>query len=73
MATHAFFVSQDLSLEEAELLTLRVLRQVMEEKLSADNVQLATVTPAKGPDGQPSGQFRILSQDALQNLVSRID
>lgn len=64
---------QDLTLQEAELLALKVLRQVMEEKLSADNVQLATVTPSKAPDGRPSGQFKILDQAELAALVEQID
>lgn len=35
---------RSLTLVEAETLTLRTLKQVMEEKLDAKNVQLASVT-----------------------------
>jgi len=35
-----------MTLKEAQLLTLRVLKQVMEEKLDQHNVQLAQVRPA---------------------------
>jgi 20S proteasome subunit alpha 5 len=35
-----------MTMQEAQLLTLRVLKQVMEEKLDHHNVQLAQVNPA---------------------------
>jgi len=59
----------DLSLHDASLLALRVLKQVMEEKLDAHNVQLAQVTPTKAKDGRVTGQFQILDEPALQALV----
>jgi len=37
-------LSQQLSLNDAQLLALRVLKQVMEEKLDHHNVQIAQVT-----------------------------
>jgi 20S proteasome subunit alpha 5 len=37
-------VHQQMTLVEAQLLTLRVLKQVMEEKLDQHNVQLAQVS-----------------------------
>merc|ERR1711939_339569 len=37
--------NKSLSLEDAKVLTLKVLKQVMEEKLDENNVQLAIVTP----------------------------
>ena len=40
--------SRSLTLTEAETLTLRTLKQVMEEKLDAKNVQLASVTEKVG-------------------------
>lgn len=58
-----------MSLHEASLLTLRVLKQVMEEKLDEHNVQLAVVTPRTANDGRPSGQFRLLSETELKGLV----
>jgi len=58
-----------MSLNEACLLTLRVLKQVMEEKLDERNVQLGIVTPRKAKDGRPSGQFRLLGEAELKGLV----
>ncbi|RKO85456.1 hypothetical protein BDK51DRAFT_33471, partial [Blyttiomyces helicus] len=40
--------NKSLTLREAEILSLKVLKQVMEEKLNATNVQLATITPGRG-------------------------
>ena len=40
--------SEDMSLEDAEELALSTLKQVMEEKISTENVELARVTPGKG-------------------------
>ena len=61
--------SKDLSLRDASLLALRVLKQVMEEKLDENNVQLAQVTPATSKDGRPTGDFRILDKTQLKALV----
>jgi 20S proteasome subunit alpha 5 len=59
-----------MSLRDAELLALRVLKQVMEEKLDEHNVQLAVVTPRTSRDGRQSGQFRILAEAELKELVA---
>jgi 20S proteasome subunit alpha 5 len=40
--------SENLTLEEAEDLALSTLKQVMEEKISMDNVEMARVTPEQG-------------------------
>lgn len=40
--------SDAMTLEEAEALALNTLKQVMEEKISTDNIELARVTPEKG-------------------------
>mmetsp|Transcript_5308 Transcript_5308/g.15584 ORF Transcript_5308/g.15584 Transcript_5308/m.15584 type:complete len:257 (-) Transcript_5308:428-1198(-) len=40
--------SESLTLQEAEDLALSTLKQVMEEKISTDNIELARVTPADG-------------------------
>jgi len=61
---------KDMSLRDAELLALRVLKQVMEEKLDEHNVQLAVVTPRTSRDGRQSGQFRILAEAELKELVA---
>lgn len=58
-----------MSLNDASLLALRTLKQVMEEKLDEHNVQLATVTPRTSKDGRQSGQFKILEEEKLKTLV----
>lgn len=58
-----------MSLRDASLLTLRVLKQVMEEKLDENNVQLATVVPRTAKDGRQSGQFAIMKEDELKALI----
>jgi 20S proteasome subunit alpha 5 len=48
---------KSLTLKEAEALSLKVLKQVMEEKVNSVNVQLCSVTPDKG--------FRIYSEEEV--------
>ncbi|CAJ0924573.1 17820_t:CDS:2 [Entrophospora sp. SA101] len=55
---------KSLTLEEAETLSLKVLKQVMEEKLNNTNVELASVTPERG--------FRIYSEAELQIVIERL-
>jgi len=43
--------NEDMTLEEAEELALSTLKQVMEEKISTENVELARVTEGKGYHG----------------------
>lgn len=55
---------KSLTLPEAEVLTLKTLKQVMEEKLDSKNVQLASVTKEKG--------FRIYSDEEMEEVVGRL-
>lgn len=55
---------KSLTLEEAETLVLKTLKQVMEEKLDSKNVQLANVTREKG--------FRIYTDDEMAAVVRRL-
>ncbi|CAG8567306.1 8542_t:CDS:2 [Paraglomus brasilianum] len=55
---------KSITLEKAETLSLRVLKQVMEEKLNNTNVELASVTPDRG--------YRIYSEDELQSVIDRL-
>ncbi|GMG19017.1 unnamed protein product [Ambrosiozyma monospora] len=55
---------KSLSLEEAEVLTLKVLKQVMEEKLNSTNAQLASVTKDKG--------FRIYSDEEVAKIIETL-
>ncbi|KAJ1024193.1 hypothetical protein NDA16_003032 [Ustilago loliicola] len=63
---------KDMTLKQAEILCLRVLKQVMEEKLDQNNVQLATVTPRTAKDGRQSGQFAIMKEEQLQALIAEM-
>ncbi|KAJ3992060.1 proteasome subunit alpha type 5 [Lentinula boryana] len=53
-----------MTLKEAQTLTLRILKQVMEEKLDRHNVQLAQVTKAKG--------FEILDETSLKAIIDQM-
>lgn len=55
---------KSLTLAEAETLVLKTLKQVMEEKLDSNNVQLASVTRSKG--------FRIYSDEEMSEIVARL-
>ncbi|KKY21538.1 putative proteasome component pup2 [Phaeomoniella chlamydospora] len=55
---------RSLTLEEAETLVLKTLKQVMEEKLDSKNVQLASVTKDKG--------FRIYGDDEMKRVVETL-
>ncbi|KAF5672345.1 proteasome component PUP2 [Fusarium circinatum] len=55
---------KSLTLTDAETLVLKTLKQVMEEKLDAKNVQLASVTKEKG--------FRIYTDEEMATVVERL-
>ncbi|KAI8086390.1 nucleophile aminohydrolase [Halteromyces radiatus] len=55
---------KSITLEEAETLSLTVLKSVMEEKLNKSNVQLASVTV--------KDNFRIYSEAELQAVIDRL-
>jgi len=52
----------DLTLEEAENLSIDILRQVMEEKVNPNNVEMASVT---------SAGYHLYSQTELTELINR--
>ncbi len=56
--------SETMTLAEAEELALSTLKQVMEEKISTDNVELARVTPEKG--------FHIASFEEVGQVLERL-
>lgn len=56
--------SESMTLEEAEDLALTTLKQVMEDKISTENVELARVTPAKG--------FQIATPDEVGTVLERL-
>ena len=55
---------KDMDFSAARLLAVKVLKQVMEEKLSASNVQVATVTKTSG--------FQIYSVSQVQELIDQL-
>jgi hypothetical protein len=52
---------KSLSLKDAELLALKILKQVMEEKLDCKNAQLASVTESEG--------FKIYSDEKTDAII----
>lgn len=59
--------TKTLTLEEAEALALSVLKQVMEEKISSDNVEIACVSEKSGKP-----QFHIYGKEELEVLIGRL-
>lgn len=57
--------AQAMTLEEAETLALRTLKQVMEEKLDVTNVEVAAINSAEG-------KFHIYTHDQLKTCISRL-
>ncbi|OMH81324.1 putative proteasome subunit alpha type-5 [Zancudomyces culisetae] len=60
---------KNMSLAEAEVLTLKVIKQVMEEKLSSKNVQLAKVAK---DEKTGAAQFKIYSSQDLEPIIERL-
>ncbi|KAF5211413.1 proteasome component pup2 [Clavispora lusitaniae] len=56
---------KSLTLKEAELLVLKILRQVMEEKLDCKNAQLASVTK--------EGGFQVYSEEKTDALIKELN
>ncbi len=57
--------NKSMTLAEAQLLALSTLKQVMEEKISSSNVEIAVVTAAEK-------QFRLLSVAELDAIVAQL-
>lgn len=55
---------KDMDFPSAESLAVKVLKQVMEEKLNASNIQVSSVTKTSG--------FKIYSVEEVQNLINRL-
>lgn len=54
-----------MTLQEAETLALSTLKQVMEEKVDANNVEIAAVTAA-------TGRFQVYSAAQLEEIIARL-
>lgn len=57
--------NKSLTLKEAETLALSTLKQVMEEKVNATNVEMASVTVG-------SGLFKIYTKEQLEEVIGRL-
>ncbi|ELP93879.1 proteasome subunit alpha type-5, putative [Entamoeba invadens IP1] len=56
---------KEMTLREAEVLALSTLKQVMEEKLSAKNVEVALVTVEKK-------KFEVMNEEFIESLIKEI-
>jgi len=57
--------NKDMTMTEAEILAMTVLRQGMEDKMTNSNVEVATVTTE-------SKKFKMYTQDELAALIERL-
>merc|ERR1711981_458377 len=57
--------NKSMTLVEAETLAMKTLKQVMEEKLTATNVEIASVSAE-------TGKFTVYSKEALEAVIARI-
>jgi 20S proteasome alpha/beta subunit len=78
---------QNMTLDEAHKLALKILKQVMEEQVNENNVQLAQVSPSSYANGIPAdivfkqvkptgkgkeAQYEILTDAELKRLISEM-
>merc|ERR1712217_366927 len=57
--------NRDMSLQEAETLSLTVLRQAMEEKLTKSNIEVAMVA-------KETGKFKMYTDEQLEDVIRRL-
>lgn len=67
--------NKSMKLHEAQKLALEVLKQVMEEKITDTNVELAVVTPF--PEGEGNaingyGEFKVCSRDEVSAIIDTL-
>jgi len=53
-----------MTLQEACVEALKILKQVMEEKLSSTNIEMATI--------DPKDKFKMLGKDELEKLIQAL-
>lgn len=61
-----------MTMEEAETLALQTLKQVMEEKIGNNNVELAAVEPVEGPAGTTTVRFRLYKASEIETVLKRL-
>jgi len=57
--------NKSMSLEEAETLAIKVLKQVMEEKLNSTNVEIASISTS-------TKKFKIYNKDEVEGIIKRL-
>jgi len=63
--------NKSMKLHEAQKLAFDVLKQVMEEKISAINVEMAVITPNDNGNAQDGyGTFRILTKEENEEIIT---
>lgn len=58
--------NKSMSLEEAKKLAMQILKQVMEDKLTSTNVELALITSEEK-------EFRVLTPEELEPIISTLE
>ena len=64
MCTTLYLLLQSMTLADAQKMALEILKQVMEEKISDTNVELATVTAEDG--------YKLFDKEALSGLLASL-
>jgi 20S proteasome subunit alpha 5 len=57
--------SEEMSIEEAETLALRIMKEVMEKKLSTENVEMCVVTAESG--------YTLYSSQTIDAILERLE
>lgn len=71
--TSTFSLLQNKTLKEAETLALKVLKQVMEEKVNDTNVEMGAAVEVKKADGTVERKFVVYDRQQLQAVIARLD
>jgi 20S proteasome subunit alpha 5 len=58
--------NQDMTFDEAELLALKTLKEVMEEKINCDNIEVSSIKVG------PNGKFHLYSSAELQGVIDKL-
>jgi 20S proteasome subunit alpha 5 len=62
----------NMTLREALKVAMTILKQVMEDKLTSNNIEIVTITPTTDKNGKLTGEFKRLTNDELQALVGEL-
>uniref|UniRef100_A0A914PWJ7 Uncharacterized protein n=1 Tax=Panagrolaimus davidi TaxID=227884 RepID=A0A914PWJ7_9BILA len=59
----------NMALREALKVAMTILKQVMKDKLTSNNIEIVTITPTTDKNVKSTGEFKRLTNDELQALV----